>query len=152
MIAQQMMKQGDKNEDKKLSKDEMGALAETWFDKLDADKTGKVNQEQFVAKFGEIIPCRSDPVDLAAGPGVAAPVVKADKASAVLAVPEAEVVDKVDRDKARPAALANPAAVLAAADLVEAQEAADSDRRDSLAPLSLPPSMPTKTAHSPSPR
>src|SRR5207253_9323487 len=56
MIAQQMMKQGDKNEDKKLSKEEMGALAENWFDKLDSDKSGKVNQEQFVAKFNEIVP------------------------------------------------------------------------------------------------
>ncbi|HEV8377518.1 MAG TPA: hypothetical protein VGP99_01615, partial [Tepidisphaeraceae bacterium] len=56
MIAQQMMKQGDKNEDKKLSKDEMGALAEAWFDKVDSEKTGKVNQEQFVARFGEIVP------------------------------------------------------------------------------------------------
>jgi len=56
MIAQQMMKQGDKNEDKKLSKEEMGALAEAWFDKVDSDKSGKVSQEQFVAKFGELIP------------------------------------------------------------------------------------------------
>ncbi|HEV8292569.1 MAG TPA: c-type cytochrome domain-containing protein, partial [Tepidisphaeraceae bacterium] len=56
MIASQMMKQGDKNDDKKLSKEEMGALAETWFDKLDSDKTGKITQEQFVAKFAEIVP------------------------------------------------------------------------------------------------
>src|SRR5439155_18784877 len=56
MIAQQMMKQGDKNEDKKLSKEEMGALAENWLDKIDSDKSGKVTQEQFVAKFNEIVP------------------------------------------------------------------------------------------------
>src|SRR5439155_874162 len=56
MIAQQRMKQGGKDEDKKLSKEEMGALGENWFDKLDSDKSGKVSQEQFVAKFNEIVP------------------------------------------------------------------------------------------------
>jgi hypothetical protein len=49
-----MMTQGDKDGDKKLSADEMKALASTWFEKLDPEKTGKVNQEQFAAHFGEI--------------------------------------------------------------------------------------------------
>src|ERR1044072_7675837 len=75
MIAQQMMKQGDKNEDKKLSKDEMGALAETWFDKVDAEKSGKVNQEQFVAHFNELVPMpqRGGPGGPGAGPGGGGP-------------------------------------------------------------------------------
>ncbi len=55
-LASQIVSQGDKNGDKKLTRDELIALAESWFDKLDAAKTGKLNQEQFVAKFGEIVP------------------------------------------------------------------------------------------------
>ena len=56
MIGSQMMSQGDKDADKKLSNDEMGALAEVWFDKLDFLKSGKVSQEQFVGRFDQIIP------------------------------------------------------------------------------------------------
>lgn len=56
MLAPQMLSQGDKNADQKLSKSELGALAEAWFDKLDADKAGKLNQDQFAERFGEILP------------------------------------------------------------------------------------------------
>jgi hypothetical protein len=56
MIARQMIQQGDKNSDRALSKDELVALADSWFDKLDPDKTGKVSQEQFVERFGAILP------------------------------------------------------------------------------------------------
>src|SRR5205823_11301898 len=54
MVGNQMMMQGDRNEDKKLAADEMKTLASSWFEKLDADKSGKINQEQFAARFGEI--------------------------------------------------------------------------------------------------
>src|SRR3954465_15330203 len=56
LIGNQMMSQGDKDADKKLSKDEMGTLAEGWYDKLDFLKSGKVSQEQFIARFDQIIP------------------------------------------------------------------------------------------------
>jgi hypothetical protein len=56
MLARQMIQQGDKNADRALSKDEMTALADTWFDKLDPDKTGKISQDQFVEHFGAILP------------------------------------------------------------------------------------------------
>ena len=56
MIASQMLSQADKNGDQKLSKTEFTALADAWFDKLDADKTGKLSQEQFTGKLGEILP------------------------------------------------------------------------------------------------
>ena len=56
MIASQMVSQADKNDDRKLSKVELTALADSWFDKLDADKTGKLSQEQFAGKLGEILP------------------------------------------------------------------------------------------------
>ena len=55
-LAPQMLKQADKNADQKVSKQEFGALATAWFDTLDASKSGKISQEQFVAKFGEILP------------------------------------------------------------------------------------------------
>jgi hypothetical protein len=55
IVAEQMLSQGDKNSDGKLTKPEIIALAEVWFGKLDVEKSGKVDQEQFVAKLGEIL-------------------------------------------------------------------------------------------------
>jgi hypothetical protein len=56
MLSRQMVSQGDKDGDGKLSKSEMSSLADTWFDKLDADKSGKISQEQFVQHLGEVLP------------------------------------------------------------------------------------------------
>ena len=56
MIASQMLSQADNNDDQKLSKGEFTALADAWFDKLDADKTGKLTQEQFSGMLSEILP------------------------------------------------------------------------------------------------
>jgi len=56
MIAPQVLSQGDKDGDQKLSKEEFTALADAWFDKIDAEKTGKLSQEQFVEKLGEVLP------------------------------------------------------------------------------------------------
>jgi len=56
MLAPQMVSQGDKNADKKLSKAEFTALADAWFDKLDTDKAGKLGQDQFVERIGEVLP------------------------------------------------------------------------------------------------
>jgi len=36
--------------------DEFVALADAWFGKLDSDRTGKLSQEQFVARVGEVLP------------------------------------------------------------------------------------------------
>jgi hypothetical protein len=54
-LATQLLSQGDKNGDQKLSKAEFAALADVWFDKLDPDKTGTVTQEQFGERFGSIL-------------------------------------------------------------------------------------------------
>src|SRR5262249_4017344 len=39
-----------------LSKTEISALADAWFDKLDEDKAGKLAPDQFSARFGELVP------------------------------------------------------------------------------------------------
>lgn len=56
MVAPQMISQGDKNGDKKLSKDEFASLADTWFDKLDTEKSGKLTQEQFTQRLSTVLP------------------------------------------------------------------------------------------------
>ncbi len=55
-IAPQMVAQGDRNEDRKLTRDEFTALADAWFDTLDPDKTGKLDRDGFVENFGELLP------------------------------------------------------------------------------------------------
>jgi len=55
-LAPQMLSQADKNGDQKLTKEEFTALADAWFDKLDAGKTGRLTQEQFAAKFSDLLP------------------------------------------------------------------------------------------------
>jgi outer membrane protein assembly factor BamB len=67
-LAQQMFSQADKNEDQKLAKEEFVALADAWFVKLDADKAGKLNQEQFTDKLAEVLPPPQGPGPLGGGP------------------------------------------------------------------------------------
>jgi hypothetical protein len=55
-LAPQILDQADKNADGKLSKEEFTGLADAWFDKLDPDKTGKLTQEKFVEKLGNVLP------------------------------------------------------------------------------------------------
>ncbi|HUP03509.1 MAG TPA: ThuA domain-containing protein [Bryobacteraceae bacterium] len=69
MLATQMIAAGDKNSDKKLSRDELNALADDWFDKLDPDKTGKVSEADFTAKFNSVMPAAANPGRGAGGPG-----------------------------------------------------------------------------------
>jgi spore coat protein CotH len=55
-LAPQILEQADQNKDGKVAKDEFTALADVWYDKLDPDKSGKLNQEQFIANLGEVMP------------------------------------------------------------------------------------------------
>jgi type 1 glutamine amidotransferase len=56
MLASQMLAAGDKNGDRKLGRDELNALADAWFDKLDTEKAGKVSQADFAARFASVLP------------------------------------------------------------------------------------------------
>jgi type 1 glutamine amidotransferase len=54
-LATQILAQADKNGDQKVSRPELVALADTWFDKLDANKSGKIDRADFVAHFNSAI-------------------------------------------------------------------------------------------------
>jgi len=69
IMASPIVTHGDQNGDGKLSKTEMGELAVVWFDKLDPDKTGKLNQDQFVQNFGAVLPPPPGFGPSGAGPG-----------------------------------------------------------------------------------
>jgi Ca2+-binding EF-hand superfamily protein len=72
IVAQQMLSQGDKDGDKELTKQEFISLADAWFDKLDPEKTGKLNQEQLVSRLRDILPTASSargPVESSSGTG-----------------------------------------------------------------------------------
>jgi outer membrane protein assembly factor BamB len=55
-VAPQVVKQADKNGDEKVTKAEFTALAEAWYDKLDAEKSGKLSQDQFTERLSQVIP------------------------------------------------------------------------------------------------
>lgn len=56
MIAPQFVAQGDKNGDRKLTKDEFTGLANSWFDKFDTGNAGKLDAEQFGQGLSKILP------------------------------------------------------------------------------------------------
>jgi type 1 glutamine amidotransferase len=60
-LAAQMLAAGDTDKDQKLSRDELSALADGWFDKLDTEKAGRVSQADFVARFASVLPTPPPP-------------------------------------------------------------------------------------------
>jgi alcohol dehydrogenase (cytochrome c) len=60
-VAPQMFAQADANKDQKLARAEFIALADTWFDRLDPEKTGKVTAEQFAERFYDAVPRAQNP-------------------------------------------------------------------------------------------
>jgi type 1 glutamine amidotransferase len=70
-LASQMMNLGDKNTDKKLGREEMAALADSWFDKLDTSSAGKLSQADFTARFASLMPATPVPAG-GRGPGMPA--------------------------------------------------------------------------------
>jgi hypothetical protein len=55
-VGPQMFAQADANKDQKLSPGEFAALADTWFDRLDSEKAGKVTAAQFAERFYDAVP------------------------------------------------------------------------------------------------
>ena len=55
MIAPIVLAQGDKNTDQKISSEEFSNLAVAWFGKIDTAQTGKVGQEDFNSRFGDVL-------------------------------------------------------------------------------------------------
>jgi type 1 glutamine amidotransferase/Ca2+-binding EF-hand superfamily protein len=68
-LAAQMIAAGDRDNDKKLSREEAAALADAWFDKLDTAGAGKVNRADFTARFASVLPTNPAPATLPAGRG-----------------------------------------------------------------------------------
>jgi type 1 glutamine amidotransferase len=55
-LTTQLVTQGDKNSDQKLSRDEFTALADVWFDKMDTGKAGRISQQEFPQRMAVVIP------------------------------------------------------------------------------------------------
>jgi alcohol dehydrogenase (cytochrome c) len=55
-VGPQMFSQADANKDQKLSRAEFTALADTWFDRIDPEKAGKVTAAQFAERFYDAVP------------------------------------------------------------------------------------------------
>jgi type 1 glutamine amidotransferase len=55
-LSNLILSQGDKNSDQKVSRGELAALADAWFDKVDTEKAGKVSQADFSQRFAAVMP------------------------------------------------------------------------------------------------
>jgi hypothetical protein len=55
-LAPAILEQADKNTDQAVSKEEFIDLAGAWFDKLDTEKTGKLDQEQVRDRMEKVLP------------------------------------------------------------------------------------------------
>ncbi len=60
ILSQRMFVAADKDNDKKLTREEFTGLANVWFTKLDPDKTTKLDQEKFVDRFGAVMAASTD--------------------------------------------------------------------------------------------
>ncbi|HXW06489.1 MAG TPA: ThuA domain-containing protein [Vicinamibacterales bacterium] len=60
-VVTQLLAQGDRNADQRLSREEFTALAEAWFDKIDTTKAGRVSQADFPQRFAAVLPPPSPP-------------------------------------------------------------------------------------------
>jgi spore coat protein CotH len=64
-LAPQMVSQADVNKDRKVSKAELTAMADAWFQKMDPTNAGKLNQEELSAKLSDVLAAGGPP----GGPG-----------------------------------------------------------------------------------
>jgi putative heme-binding domain-containing protein len=56
ILAPAMAAQADTDGDKRITQEELAALADTWFNKLDADQSGKIGREPFASRLGDLLP------------------------------------------------------------------------------------------------
>ena len=63
LLGERILEQGDQDKNEKLSLTEFTSLAESWFQKLDTDKAGKLDQETFSSRFSTLLgaPAESGP-------------------------------------------------------------------------------------------
>ncbi|MEO7191512.1 MAG: ThuA domain-containing protein, partial [Vicinamibacterales bacterium] len=55
-LAASVVTQADKNSDQKLTMAELTAMANDWFDKMDTDKSGRIEQADFAARYAAAQP------------------------------------------------------------------------------------------------
>ncbi len=55
MLAPTIMAAADKNDDKKLTAEELNGLADAWFAKMDPNNTGKLSQQDFRGRFRGVL-------------------------------------------------------------------------------------------------
>lgn len=55
-VVAQIVAQGDRNSDQRLSREELTALADAWFDKMDTTKAGRISRAEFPQRFAAIVP------------------------------------------------------------------------------------------------
>jgi hypothetical protein len=72
LLAGHILAQADKDGNQKLSPTEFAALAQRWFETLDSDKTGQINQERFSERLSAILPPPPGPQGFG-GPGADGP-------------------------------------------------------------------------------
>ena len=69
-LATQILTQADKDADQKISRDELRALADIWFDRMDTNKSGQIDHQRLVNGLLAAIPAAPPPP----GPPTAPPV------------------------------------------------------------------------------
>ena len=55
-LAKALLAQGDKDGDGRLAREELHALADAWYDKVDPEKTGRVEKAAFPQRFTAVMP------------------------------------------------------------------------------------------------
>jgi type 1 glutamine amidotransferase len=55
-LAKEILAQGDRDKDGQLGQEELRALADAWYDKLDPEKAGRVAKDVFPQRFTAILP------------------------------------------------------------------------------------------------
>ena len=55
-LAKALLAQGDRDGDGRLTRDELRALADAWYDKVDPEKAGRVEKAAFPSRFTAVLP------------------------------------------------------------------------------------------------